>query len=109
MGFRTVVMLNNDLAHEWSKDPELGLKIHHDMSLFGYNRDRYDTRLGSLGRVTEVVHADVQTLVVLEHYSNWTPLSMMQWYPDQQNRDLELLKRAAEELGYRLVKRSTKK
>lgn len=109
MGFRTVVMLNNDRAHEWSRDTDLGNKILHDMSMFGYNREGYDTKLAGLGRVTEVVHADVQTLVVLEHYTNWQPLSMMQWYPDQQNRDLELVRRAADELGYRLVKRSTKK
>ena len=24
MGYRTVVMLNNDFCTEWSKDPELG-------------------------------------------------------------------------------------
>lgn len=105
MGFRTVVMLNNDLTDKWSRDPELGQKILHDMSMFGY---RSDTHLGSMGRVTEVVHADTQSLVVLEHYSSWTPLSMTSWYPDQQNRDLDLLRRAADELGYRLVKKPAK-
>lgn len=102
-------MLNNDLTHEWSRDTDLGNKIHHDMSMFGYSRDRSDSKLGSFGAVTEVVHADVQSLVVLEHYTSWKPLSMTQWYPDQQNRDLELLKRAAAAMGYRLVKHSTKK
>lgn len=109
MGFRTVVMLNNDLTHVWSKDTELGEKIHYDQSMFGYNRSRFDTKLGSFGQVVEVTHADTQTLVAVEHYTGWTPLSISCWYPDQQNRDLELLKRAAEEMGYRLVKRSTKK
>jgi hypothetical protein len=27
MGFRTVVVLSNDQAHEWTQDPELGQKI----------------------------------------------------------------------------------
>lgn len=29
MGYRTVVMLNNDHANEWANDPELGQKKLH--------------------------------------------------------------------------------
>lgn len=32
MGFRTVVMLSNDYAHEWEHDPKLGEKIAHAMN-----------------------------------------------------------------------------
>lgn len=106
MGFRTVVMLNNDLTHEWSKDSTLGDKIHHDLSMFGHRGQLPRGALGSYGQVVEVAHADTQTLVAVEHYTGWTPLSMSSWYPNQQNRDLELLKRAADEMGYRLVKKS---
>ena len=27
MGYRTVVMLNNDMTHQWETDAELGCKI----------------------------------------------------------------------------------
>lgn len=108
MGFRTVVMLNNDATHEWSKDPALGQKIHHDMSI-GFTISGRGDQLGRYGSVVECVHADTQTLVALEHYSSFTPLAYTAWRPNQENRDLELIKQAADALGYRLVKKPEKK
>jgi hypothetical protein len=35
MGFRTVVILNNDRAHEWEKDAKLGQLIAADMLACG--------------------------------------------------------------------------
>ena len=108
MGFRTVVMLDNDSAHQWSKDPDLGQKILHDMSTLGINI-QLASGLGRYGSVVECVHADTQTLVALEHYSSFTPLAYTAWWPGQVNRDLELIKQAADALGYRLVKKPKKK
>jgi len=108
MGFRTVVMLNNDATHEWSKDPALGQKIRHDMSTLGINM-QLASGLGRYGSVVECVHADTQTLVALEHYSSFTPLAYTAWRPGQEHRDLELITQAADALGYRLVKKHKKK
>jgi len=109
MGYWTVVMLNNDRTHEWSKDPELGQKIHYDMSFHILGNQLRDSQLGRYGSVVECVHADTQTLVALEHYSSFTPLAYTAWRPNQENRDLELIKQAADALGYRLVKKPEKK
>ena len=112
MGFRTVVMLNNDRSDEWSKDPLLGEKIHRAMYYCNKGDDRYgafSSDIGGYGRVVECVHADVQTLVKLEHYSSFEPVARGHWYPDQKDAKLELLKNAAEEMGFRLVKKTAKK
>lgn len=111
MGFRTVVMLNNDRCSEWSKDPALGKKIQRAMNYAGIKDDFYgsNSRLDGYGQVVECTHADVQTLVVLEHYTGFEPVAQSSWYPNQQNRDLELVRQAAAALGYRLVKKATPK
>lgn len=111
MGFRTVVMLNNDRTDEWSKDPLLGEKIQRAMYHTTRGEDRYGQFSSDLGygRVVECTHADVQTLVKLEHYSSFEPVAHGHWYPDQKDAKMELLKKAAEDLGYRLVKKPAKK
>lgn len=112
MGFRTVVMLNNDRSNEWSKDPLLGEKIHRAMYYCNKGDDRFgafSSDIGGYGRVVECTHADVQTLVKLEHYSSFEPVAHGHWYPDQKDATLELLKNAAEDMGYRLVKKPAKK
>lgn len=111
MGFRTVVMLNNDRSNEWSKDPLLGEKIQQAMYYTNKGDDRYGRFSSDIGygRVVECAHADLQTLVKLEHYTGFEPVAHGHWYPDQKDAKMELLKTAADELGYRLVKKATKK
>ena len=57
MGFRTVVVLNNDQAHEWQKDPELGNKIFHAASMKQWGRTEFEDRF-QYGDTIEQVHAD---------------------------------------------------
>jgi hypothetical protein len=115
MGFRTVVMLNNDTSHEWSKDPKLGEKIQTAMSRHGRGNDRYEDEVGNYGRVVEVVHADQFTLAALGAYTLFKPIGNS--FYNSYNRDdgmvgqfnatdLALVKDAADRLGYRLVKKS---
>jgi hypothetical protein len=110
MGFRTVVMLNNDMCHEWSKDPNLGSMIQEAMNYAHTSHpDRKEwSRLRNYGRVVECVHADTQTLVRLDHYQGFEPLAYTgcTYGPSTEEDKLKLLKRAAEEMGYRLVKKS---
>ena len=74
MGFRTVVMLSNDMCHAWSTDAELGQKIQKAMNYaWVTDSDPYsrDNRVGNYGRVVECVHADTQTLSILNHYDGF--------------------------------------
>ena len=98
MGFRTVVVLNNDQVHEWENDPELGKKIMH--AGLGMNQSRFE-----YGKVIEQVHADTQTLIVTDGYSGFAK-AHTHWYQNQgtEQRDLELLKSLAAQMGYTLRK-----
>lgn len=112
MGFRTVVMLSNDFSDRWSKDPKLGEKIQNAMHFAGSTREglEFYDRIGNYGRVVECVHADVQTLVRLDHYQGFEPLAYWSrsYGPSQPEDAVNLLKEAVDKLGYRLVKKTVK-
>jgi hypothetical protein len=109
MGFRTVVMLNNDRTDAWSKDPLLGEKIHQAMHNT-HSEQRWGPRSADIGygRVVECTHADVQTLVRLDHYTGFEPVAYTSRSSGPSNDDdmIRMLKDAADKLGYRLVKKS---
>jgi hypothetical protein len=110
MGYRTVVLLENDRASEWEKDPELGRKIAVAMNYAMPARmepgDRSKADLG-YGHVVSCHHADTQVIGVFDSYS-FKPMAFSHWYAkeDDEAMKLKMLKAAAEEMGYRLVKRS---
>jgi len=113
MGFRTVVMLSNDMSNEWSKDQELGQKIQKAMNYAWVpDSDPYsrDSRVGNYGRVVECVHADTQTLSILNHYEGFKPLYHTGFQRDmaEDTVALNLIKEAAGSLGYRLVKKTVR-
>lgn len=104
MGFRTVVILNNDRADEWENDPLLGKKIAHDMN-YVHDRDRA-TDLEGYGRVIECAHADNQTLMLIDSlrgdavaHSFWSRTET----PEQMK--VKMLRDMADRLGYTIVKR----
>ena len=102
MGFRTIVVLYNDEAHKWQNDPTLGRQImhaaHHSSNLQNGG-----------GRVAECVHADNQTLAVIDNYM-FTPIASGRWHNAEDSCDikLKLLKIAAAELGFNLTKKRSK-
>lgn len=98
MGFRTVVVLSNDLANEWETDPELGHKIWMAAATNGREHLRY-------GQIVEQVQADTQTLAVLDGYGG-RPVAYTHWNREQQVGDvnLALLKDLARRMGYRVSK-----
>jgi hypothetical protein len=97
MGFRTVVMLNND--HDWLHDPELGIKINR------YIYRRLDSCQPNDGiKVIEQVHADTVSLLKLSFYNKCENMAYTRW--DNENGDITLLKSMADKLGYRVVKKS---
>jgi hypothetical protein len=101
MGFRTVVLFNNDQSSWWQEDPALGKHINETAaSRATWGKFRY-------GNILEVAHADCNTLAVIESF-NLHPLAHSNWYQnmDPTTRDVSLLKDAADKLGYRLVRKS---
>lgn len=107
MGFRTVVMLSNDHAHEWEKDAALGQKIRIASSMGRHQKNDID----GYGKVVEVVHADCQTLAVLDGYEDFNPVAAKGWVRGESDEEttIRLLKEAADKLGYRLTKKSAAK
>lgn len=108
MGFRTIVVLNNDFAHDWSKDKELGAMIGQSMNhAMGTPDERARLDNPNYGRVWACQHADTQMVGVVSHFS-FQPLAYSHWSSGQKAEDLhlQLLKDAAEKLGYRLVKKA---
>lgn len=106
MGYRTVVMLYNDQAGQWTNDPDLGLKISRKMNFaMGTATKPQEVDL-SYGRVIHCQHADCQELGVFDSY-RFTPLAAGAWRPGEETEAmaLRMLKEAAEKIGYRLVKR----
>lgn len=109
MGFRTLVILHNDRTGEWSKDPKLGEKIAQSMSFAMGRGDKANAHFG-YGSVVECCHADTQTLGVVNSYG-FQPLAFSHWYASQTDEEmkLQLLKEAADAMGYRLTKKPTTK
>lgn len=97
MGYRTIVILYNDEQHVWEHDPELGKKIANSQR----GNEEFD-----LGKVVEVAHADDQTIAVIDSY-NYHQLAKSNWKFDEKHDEIKLkmLKLAAEEMGYSLVKK----
>ena len=108
MGFRTVVMLSNDTAHEWENDPELGRKIARAMNHAGRSSELAE--VDNYGRVVECAHADIRTLAVLDSHSSFTSLAYGNWSHKEKHDEvmINLLKAAANELGFKLIKKSSK-
>ncbi len=108
MGYRTVVVLFNDQAGEWSKDPDLGQKIMVGMNDAMSLRKPPDwtsrAEMG-YGRVAQCAHADTESLVLISGYS-MHPIIHSFYNPNRQldEQKLELVREAARGMGYRLVK-----
>ena len=98
MGYRTVVILENDEQNVWKNDPELGKKI---------SEAQHRNHLFTGGSVVEVTHADNQTLAILDSY-HFYPLASSHWNEhenDIHDIKLKMLEKAANELGYTLTRK----
>lgn len=95
MGYRTVVILQNDLANEWRDDPNLGRLIAE------HAHYPADERHFKYGNVAECVHNDVRTLMDIDAGRADT-VAHVNWYAGCADEDqrLRLLKQFADSMGY---------
>jgi hypothetical protein len=98
MGFRTVIIINNDRLDQ-VEDPVLKSAV-----LGWWSRDQRDRWQGPYN-VIEQCHADQVTLMKLDSLQG-TPMGYGSW--NQKDLDLNLVKDAADRLGYRLVRKTVK-
>ena len=108
MGFRTLVLFDNDHLDRFLSDEKIGEKIKDAIQGFGY-RDDAD-RIGNLGLVVERDHADVAKLVIIGKNGQFGITELSTLYttgnaPDDGSTELLLLSKAAAALGYKLVKK----
>lgn len=101
MGYRTVVILSNDEQHIWAHDSKLGQKIQvaANAKIVGRRDGEF-----SYGRIGSVSHCDEQELVVIDSLAAVT-IAQKRWSDGDTDDSvsIELLRRAAAELGYKLV------
>ena len=100
MGFRTVVILSNDYAHQWETDTQLGRKISQAAS----NRLVKDGSGFQYGSIVEVVHADAESLVHISSL-NSKVVAQEYWRPGKttEQYEIELLNRLAKKHKFNLV------
>ena len=111
MGFRIVVVLSNDQAHQWENDPELGRKIFLGASAKCFSRDDQAARqFFPYGEIVEQVHADCQTLAVLDGYGG-KAVAHTHWNRGQSDheKNLGLLMELADRMGYRIARKPKEK
>ena len=112
MGYRTVVVLSNDQASTWENDPKLGAKIAEAMNFASGTMNEDDKRNAHFGygRVVGCAHANWNTLAMLNNYG-MTTLGHGSWRSGKEHDAamLELLKSAADRLGFTLTKKRVPK
>jgi hypothetical protein len=107
MGFRTTIILNNDLLEDLVTKPNIGKDIHDAVLRFGYGEPG-NVSFGPLGDVVEQSHADFSKLAIIGAGGSFDidVLAVSCW--NDKEAQLDMLKIAADKLGYKLIKKSNK-
>ena len=105
MGYRTLVMFNNDHVDKVKDIVGFAEKLYY--TILEGTHPHSDHGLRNICWVVEQDHADAQKLSYIDGFSAKT-LAVRNWYPDAKDgeQELRLLRDAAEKLGYRLVRKS---
>ena len=109
MGYRTVVVFNNDLSTEWEKDSELGRKIQRSANQLWCRPDPSTPTFFRYGEVVEQVHADTQSVAFLDGYGgDIVAYDNFRQGEEEKERNIRLLKTLADKLGYFVSKKPTR-
>lgn len=111
MGWNSFWLVNHDCVHELRENVNIGKLL--DMCPSPKNSDRLawacNVPSGAI-RCEFQADADTQALAIVGNHKI-VPLAYEQWSRDQteESLSLKLLRQAADKLGFRLVRKSTKK
>lgn len=97
MGYNTALIIMNDFLHDIQKDPAFGEKVREAIVLASRERGRFNSF-----DVLPSQHADTAQVVVISANSI-RPLVYGYWH----DSDETLLRKLADELGFRIVKKRT--
>ena len=107
MGFNTTVVINNDAVGDIENDPSFGKKLA--TAIYNFNSKlivNNEVLAGSSGRIAAMVieqhHADGRVLVMVGGKTGWVA-------DDFNANDMVVVKNVLDRLGYRLVKKRSKK
>jgi hypothetical protein len=108
MGHRTVVVFNNDHLDVLRQDQEIGRKIQLAILKYCVNPD--EAVIGNLGYVAEQAHADLAKLVIIGNKGQFGLVELAGLHNSHNDPECELtlLKQAADNMGYSLVKKQVK-
>lgn len=98
MGHRTLIMLNNDHLESLKSDQEIGRRIYN--AAIGAQDD-----FGPVGQVVERAHADTVNLAIIGLNGSFSVTSLSTSYWSNPTQILDLVRVAADSLGFKLVKK----
>lgn len=110
MGFNTVVLILNDAMHNLKTDPNVGEKLYNAMgeSQHPANKDGVEFSIGNHcngGMVLPSRHADEVQIVAVG--GNYMKRVGVLYHADMEDPEA-MVRRLADSLGYRLVKKAAR-
>lgn len=105
MGYRTIVILNDD--SDWINDPHLGKRIaeaERTRSGYFYGESQGYVRASESSSIDELIHVRHLSMTCVGQV-RYTGVEEEDTHKDR----LSLVKEVADDLGYRLVKKNVKK
>lgn len=105
MGFRSVIIINNDVCHNLRNDPEIGGKILNAIDGFWVRELNNSKTDFGIGTVVQETHADNTTLSIIGKNGAFTLEDVAATHWNDPNPELSLLKQFADSLGYKIVKK----
>lgn len=101
MGMRIVVVLNNDYAHLWANDEDLGPRILAHAHWAFASKEPFPGEEIPGGMVAECVHDNVQTLAIFNRYDMYVmSQELHQAGESYLGLSLRLLRSAAQTFGH---------
>lgn len=101
MGYKTVIIVNNDTIHHAKNDPNFGQRVYDAVVLVNSGRSKYDPTIEAVHQS----HTDNGELIMFDGLC----AKLMASTQIQKDTDVVLLKEMADSLGYRIVRKSEKK